>query len=108
MDQHATDGRFKANLRAVTARRCGDGFGNLAHAAFDKAPKAALPRNSTHAMVHQDVSGARGPRASVGSDHAIGGEGDLYFRRFEPLVQKIGGALREDLDEAGNLARAEL
>ncbi len=107
-DQHATDGRVKANLRTVAARRCGDGFRNLAHAAFDEAPKTALSGHSAHAVVHQDVGGAGGARASVGADHAIGCEGHFDFGRFEPLVEKIGGALREDFDEAGDLARAEL
>ena len=88
--------RISAPLRA---RRSRDRFRHRAHAAAHEAPQAAMPADAAHAVVQQDVGRARRARAAVGADHAVGGERDLHLRRFEPLVQEIGRALREDLDQ---------
>jgi len=58
-------------------------------------------------VVHEDVGGAGRTRASIGAYDAIGGEGDFDLRRFEPFVEKVGGALGEDLHQAHGLAAAE-
>ena len=58
-----------------------------------------MPADSAHAMVQQNVGRPRRARAAVSADHAIGGERDLHFRRFEPFVEEFGRALGEDLDQ---------
>ena len=73
-----------------------------------RSPRVRACRHAAHAVVHQDVGGACRARAAVGADHAIGGERDLDLRRFEPLVEKIGRALREDFDQARDLAGPRL
>ena len=83
----------------LAARRIGDGIRNRAHAAAHEAPQSAMAAHAAHAVVQQDVGGAGRARTAVGADHAVGGERDLDLFGFEPLVQKIGGALREDLDQ---------
>jgi hypothetical protein len=70
--------------------------------------RPAFAGHAAHAVVHQDVGRAGGTRAAVRADHAIGRERDFDLGRFEPFVEQVGGALREDLHEAGNLARAQL
>ena len=82
------------------ARPSGDGFRHRAHAAAHESPQAALAAHAAHAMMQQNVSRARRARSAIGADHAIGGERHFHLVRFEPLVQKIGRALGEDLHQA--------
>jgi hypothetical protein len=58
-------------------------------------------------MMQQDVSRARRARAAVGADHAIGGQRDLHLLGFEPLVEQIGGALREDFHQRDGVLGAQ-
>ena len=59
----------------------------------------ALAAHAAHAVMHQNVSGAGRTRAAIGADHAIGRQRDFDLRRFEPFIQKIRRALREDLHQ---------
>ena len=63
--------------------------------------------HAAHAVVQQDVGGAGRARAAVGADDAVGGERHLHLLGFEPLVQKLGGALGEDLDQRDDVVRAQ-
>ena len=63
--------------------------------------------HAAHAVMQQDVGGAGRARPAVGADHAVGGERDFELLGFEPFVQKIGGALREDLDQPDDFLGAE-
>src|ERR1035441_7800929 len=70
----------------------------------------ALTRSSpppAHAVVQQDVGRARRARSAVGADRPVGSEGDLDFLAFEPLAEELGRALREDLDQRHEIARAQ-
>ena len=81
----------------------GDGLRDGAHAAAHEAPQAAVSGDAAHAVVQQDVGRARRARAAVGADHAVGGERDFDLLGFEPLVEELGGALREDLDQGDDV-----
>ena len=54
---------------------------------------------AAHAVVQQDVGCAGRSRTAVGADDAIGGERDFHLLGFEPFVEKLGGALREDFNQ---------
>ena len=63
--------------------------------------------HAAHAVVQQNVSGARRARSAVGADHAIGGQGDLDLFGLEPLVEQFGGARGEDLHHRDDVFGAE-
>ena len=75
--------------------------------AAHEAPQSAMAVYAAHAVVHQDVGRARGTRPAVGPNHAIGGECHLDLFAFEPLVEQVGGALREDFHQAHHVALRE-
>ena len=60
--------------------------------------------HAAHAVVQQDVGGSGRARTAVCADHAVGGERDFDLLRFKPFVQKLGGALREDLDQSDDFS----
>ena len=43
----------------------------------------------------------------VGADHPVGGQRHLDFLGLEPLVEELRGALREDLNQRHQIARAQ-
>ena len=85
------------------ARRIGDGVRDRAHAAAHESPQSAMSVHAAHAVVQQNVRRAGRARPAVGADHAVGGERHLDLLGLEPLVQEVGGALREDLHQADDL-----
>ena len=105
---NALNRRVDADLGAVAACRLGDGFGDGSHAAAHESPKTALAANAAHAVMQKDVRGAGRTRTAICADDAVGGQRNLDFGRFEPFVEEIGGALREDFDQANNFAAAQL
>ena len=65
--------------------------------AWPQAP--ALAVHLAEAMVQQHIGRARRRRRRVGADDAVEGEGGLDDVALEPAVEKIGGAVREEVEQ---------
>ena len=101
------DRRVGSDLGAAAGGRFRDGVRDRAHAAAHESPQPALAADAAHDVMQQDVGGAGRARSAVRADDAVGGERDFDFVRFEPFVEEIGRALREDFHQTDDFFRGE-
>ena len=70
-----------------------------AHAADRVAPHARLAVDLAEAVMQQHVGRAGRERAGIGTDDAVEGERALHDLALEPLREKIGRALGEEVEQ---------
>ena len=92
-------GASQADAGAARLRRVRHGPGDGAHAADGMAPHAALAVDLAEAVVQQHVGRARRMRAGVGADDAVEGERALEHVALEPLIEEVGCALGEEIEQ---------
>src|SRR5437867_5951698 len=95
-DQYFRHRRIHADLDTFSTTGSCDRFRDHSHPPPHKTPEPAMSAHSAHAVMQQNIGGAWRARAAVGPYHSISRERNLDLRRFEPLIQKIRGALGEN------------
>src|ERR1035437_3125494 len=96
-------------LSSTTPRARPSRTSTLATGAFTRV-STPLPRADVamaQAASQQDVRRPRRARSAISADHAVGGQRDLDFLGLEPFVEELRRALREDLDQRHEIARAQ-
>ena len=63
--------------------------------------------HAAHAVMQQDIRRAGRAWAAVGSNHSVGRQRHLHLLGFEPLVEILGRALGEDLDQRHHVLRTQ-
>ncbi len=101
--EHAVDRRLGPDLRAERPGRAFARLGDGAHPAFDEPPARDLAvADVAHRVVHQHVGGPRRVRPGPGTDDAVHRLEALHLGRFEPTLQQIGRAHREQPGDVGD------
>src|SRR5580700_741967 len=98
-DEDFRDARLCANFHAGLAGSVGDSVGNRSRAAAAEAPRAKRAVDFAHVVMQENVSSPRRANTKKGADDAGSRHGGLEDVGLKPLVEKISGAHRHELNE---------
>src|SRR5690606_41757819 len=107
IDEHLLHRALEADLDTQLATNLGHDLGNRAHAADRMAPGALLAVDIAEHVLEEHVGRARRVGAGVVADHRIEAERGLDRLALEPLAEKAGRRLGEQVEHVALLLEAE-
>ena len=107
VDGDAGDVLTCADLGARLPRGLGDGGADATHSPFHPAPSSEMPVDLTDPMVHEDVRGSGRHRPAPSSDDRLRGHRALDALVFEPFVEEVRRAHREQAHQLVDVATGE-